>query len=132
MTFVGGLLFVLDQIDGEGVHLLEQFWHPGGFVEMLGSRLLRLPGGVFIALSDDSDSLEATNEYGWYSDALGSKVCRPLIRVAKEVSLPYRLATAFMFSPQERPDGLDVESSAEGIRLKCAGQRADFAASKRK
>jgi hypothetical protein len=116
-----GVLFVLDRFEGQGVHLLEQFWHPGGPVRLVNPRLLELPAGAFLSFAEGVTlHLEEGGDYGWYSDAPGRQTSRPLIRIELQTAFPAMLATAVQFS--DDPSPLRITHGPDGPTLQC-GER---------
>lgn len=133
MAWIEGSLFVLDyfQSDGDlpsqGVHRLEQLWHPAGPVRTAGPSAFELPGGVFLSVPETSSAhLEEGGDHGWYSPALGSKSSRPLIRVEREAGFPCSLAAAFVFPPSVRPAPLRTIPTPGGIALVLGDQQTKF------
>ncbi|MEO8099706.1 MAG: alginate lyase family protein [Acidobacteriota bacterium] len=132
MVWSGGVLFVLDRLEGQGSHQLEQFWHPAGDIQQHSPAILELPAKVFLCLplpqDRDTSSLhiEDGGDFGWYSSAPGSREGRPVIRVDLHSSLPCKIAAAFVFGPGIEPAPLTVNVAPDGVRLECGGRHADF------
>lgn len=77
------VLMICDRIDGPaGEHIVEQFWHTGGSVQLI------LPPGA-VAETDEG------GEYGWRSPGLGTKYPARCVRVVTRGSLPVVLWTVF-------------------------------------
>ena len=88
-------LVVVDEIEGPGgEHLIEQFWHPGGNAAAISPNCFRIAGdwqlGLDAALRAE---LSEGGEYGWRSEAFGSKTPAPAIRATSIARLPLRLET---------------------------------------
>jgi hypothetical protein len=85
------LLTILDLVEGEGEHEIEQFWHAGEAVTEIALGRWRI--GERAELTADPDAQCEVVE-GWRSDVLGSKRPAPVIRVWIRSALPVRLTTS--------------------------------------
>lgn len=99
------LLVVLDTLEGGGDaehevgHDVEQFWHAGEPISVLGAGRWRIGAGAELAVSSAGTVID-----GWRSDALGSKRPAQVIRVAARMPFPARLATAIRLGGGKAPD----------------------------
>jgi hypothetical protein len=83
------LLVVLDTLEGEGEHDVEQFWHVGEPITTLGPNRWRIGKSAELAVSGTGSVCD-----GWRSEVLGSKRPAQGIRVAGRMRFPARLAAA--------------------------------------
>jgi hypothetical protein len=82
---------ILDLVEGEGEHEIEQFWHAGEAIREIAPGRWRI--GECAELTADPDAQWEVVE-GWRSDVLGSKSPAPVIRVSIHSALPARLTTS--------------------------------------
>ena len=92
---------VVDEIEGPGGECpIEQFWHPAGPVDAVSPNCFRIAGhwrlGLDAALCAE---LSEGGEYGWRSEAFGSKTPSPVIRATITAGLPVRLETVLAGGP---------------------------------
>jgi hypothetical protein len=82
--FKPGLVVIVDDVEGSGQQLVEQFWHVGreGLLVFAALEPERIAGG----------------EYGWRSDAFGIKRPAPVLRLSQNAALPVRFATVLDLS----------------------------------
>ena len=116
------LLFILDDIDGGQIGA-EQFWHPGGPVEMLTPGCFRIAGAGTLVLALTSAELSEGGEFGWRSPALGLKHPAPLI-VCRQTGAPaVRFGAVLAFAAPAAPSALAIVSAGEDTRLTLTGAR---------
>jgi heparinase II/III-like protein len=113
-------LFVLDDIEGGQIGA-EQFWHPGGPVEMLTPACFRIAGAGTLVLALTSAELSEGGEFGWRSPALGSKRPAPLIVGRRTGAQAVRFGAVLAFSAPAAPSALAIVNAGEDIRLTLTG-----------
>jgi hypothetical protein len=106
-----GLVFIVDEVSGEGEHLVEQFWHAGGPVR-------ETAGGFEIGPAVLAVSAPAATRAGWRSPAFGMKVPAPVIAVSQTATLPVRLAAMIDVSGWNGASRISVlHADAQAIEL---------------
>ena len=94
------LLTILDVVEGEGEHEIEQFWHAGEPVSEIAPGRWRI--GECAELTVEPDARSEIVE-GWRSDVLGAKRPAPVIRVHIHSALPARLGTVLRLGGTSGP-----------------------------
>jgi len=112
------LLFILDEITGPaGDHQVEQFWHAGSPVRVLGPRQFQIGSRVRLFLAEPSlGQLTHGGEYGWRAPVFGRKEEAFVIRVAMKSPLPLRLEALLDFSGEGDPEDAWLWLSRENLR----------------
>jgi hypothetical protein len=91
-----GRLAVTDEVTGPpGVHVVEQFWHAGGSVSFVTAESIRIGQRVEVILPG-RPVLSSGGEFGWRSDAYGTKTEAEVIALRWETTLPWRAETVFL------------------------------------
>jgi hypothetical protein len=78
------LIHIVDEVDGDGEHTVERFWHAGGRVVELGGGRFRIGAKAVLAIG------AGTVEQGWRSPCFGVKETSAVIRETGKVTLPVR------------------------------------------
>ena len=117
------LLFVLDDIEG-GQLAVEQFWHPGGSVEMLTPACFRIAGAGTLVLGPAgiAGELSEAGEFGWRSPVMGVKQPAPLIVCHQTGEQTVRLGAVLAFSaPPVSISALEIVSAGEEVTMILSG-----------
>jgi hypothetical protein len=101
-----GLLLVVDDVTGSGMHLVEQFWHLGIDPVRLGEHAWRIGARTVLTIAAGSD---VELETGWRSPAFGVKQEAPVLRVRRQSEFPIRLAVAIDFSGRAQPSSMSID-----------------------
>lgn len=114
-------LVVVDEVSGSGggSHLLEQFWHCGAPVTSLAPGLFRIGDGARLAVPavEQVELIE-----GWLSEAPGSKVERPVVRVTRQQAFPAAMGALLQLRP-EADLRIEVTRREQGIHLSAGRDR---------
>ena len=102
LTFAkaAGLLTIVDLVEGEGEHDVEQFWHAGEPVAEIAPGHWQI-GPRAELTTDPGAQCELTE--GWRSDTLGSKRSAPVIRMWTRVTLPAQFNTTLRVKSADCP-----------------------------
>ena len=86
----GAVLVIRDVIDGNaGLHLVEQFWHPGERVEFKSPRCVRIGAKATLLTIQEVESVDA-----WRSRRFGTRVPAKSLAIRDRVLLPHVMWTA--------------------------------------
>lgn len=98
-------ILVLDHLEGQGDHLIEQFWHFGTEVEQRSSCCFQAGSKAVLAFDQTVEAkLSTGGEHGWASPALGVKIPAPVVIVECRTTLPASLATLIDLSGKAADD----------------------------
>ena len=117
------VLWILDEVEGQGEHFIEQFWHCGQEVAAVSPRCFRIGGDAILALGGDA-AAQSGGEHGWRSRALGQKEPSPVIVAARKAALPAVFATALVVAAE--PLALDLQKDGAGVRMRLSDGRAVY------
>ena len=120
------LLFILDDIvaDSGGSQIgAEQFWHPGGPVQMLTAACFCIAGAgtLVLALAGAEADLSEGGEFGWRSLAYGFKQPAPLIVCRRTGEHAVRFGAVLAFSAPAGSSALAMVSAGADVRLMLTG-----------
>ena len=93
------VVIIIDELTGDGAHLIEQFWHLGNYAELQRDRCARIGENAYLTVANGALELFEAEEHGWISDAPGTKRSAHVLRVKVEQTLPLTLATVLSFTP---------------------------------
>jgi Heparinase II/III-like protein/Heparinase II/III N-terminus len=111
-----GVLFVLDEITGpEGVHLVEQFWHPGEPITTHSPCCVEVGANTTLIFTKTPDLMN-----GWRSTVLYERRPTTMICVTQTGYLPLTMGSAIDFSGRTR-HSLRVVPSDRGVWLEISG-----------
>ena len=114
-----GLLFVLDDVEGPGEVLLEQFWHAGQEVTLLGAHACRIgPHAMLVFAPGGTVTCGRGGEHGWRSRVFGRREEAPFLCVSTRGLLPASLAAALALCPPETPGRLTLLREGGHCRLR--------------
>jgi len=115
------LLVVLDDVEGAGEMLVEQFWHAGQEVRPEGGNVYRLGGCARLMFpAPAAVSCEWGGEHGWRSRVFGTKEAAPVLRVEVRQAARVSLAAALAVRTGA-PAGVNLRVEGAGRRVWCAG-----------
>src|SRR3569833_627886 len=102
---------VLDRLEGEGEHLIEQFWHFGTDGEQRSPCCFQAGSTAVLAFEQSAQAkLSTGGEHGWTSPALGVKIPAPVVVVERRASLAVSLATLIDLSGKAHTPCLRVQA----------------------
>ncbi len=114
----GGTLFILDEVYGPpGIHLVEQFWHPGRPVAGCGARLFRIGESCVLTLAAGQPELSEGGANGWRSRVFAHRERAPVIQNSTRATLPVRWGAALDFCGNAGPLILDECETELHLRL---------------
>lgn len=122
--FKPDLIFVLDDISGEGVREVEQFWHAASPVRPDGRLAYLIGVAARLALEPGwYVCLEEGGRHGWRSRVYGVKEPSPVI-VARTLSpLPVSRAAVLEFAPAGPEPRIEVIRSPGRLEIRFSGAR---------
>ena len=119
------LIWIFDELSGpEGLHNIEQFWHPGEPVAALSDHTVMI--GASAALTLDSGlTLEISEggEYGWISNRLLHKDPASLLRASVSTNLPRVCLSVIDLRPPFTAATTAAEQTGDGWILNYRGNR---------
>jgi Heparinase II/III-like protein/Heparinase II/III N-terminus len=111
-----GLLFVLDELEGEGEHGWEQFWHAGlPVLPAPGGRCFLIGPRVRLILQE---GCQAAVNAGWRSTVFGQKKPIQVIGVTGRGALPVRLGALIDSRAKAAVPLLRVTDEKDGVRFR--------------
>jgi hypothetical protein len=112
------LFFVLDEIAGEGSHLLEQFWHVGSPAARICTGTFRI-GACALLILPTGDEIEfgEAGEHGWRSRALAQKAPAPFVRVSRNGTLPSRFGAVLDLSGRLGTNEYELLAPEGGVQF---------------
>lgn len=106
-------IFVLDRLEGQGEHGIEQFWHFGTEVRQCSPWCFLAGSKVLVAFEEGAaPRLFEGGDYGWISPVLGIKSPAPVVVVERRVPFPASLATLIDVS------GVEFSGKARTLRFR--------------
>jgi hypothetical protein len=119
------LIWIFDKISGpEGLHNIEQFWHPGEPLAALSDRTVMIGRGAALTL-DSGLKLETSEggEHGWISNRLLHKDPASLLRACASTNLPCVCLSVIDLRAPFKAAATAAQQTADGWILNYRGNR---------
>jgi hypothetical protein len=122
------LLFILDEIQGEGEHLVEQFWHPGETTEALSPQCFRIGTQARLVIAEQlAPELSVGGQHGWRSTTFGQRNPAPVVVASRRTPLPCFAAAALVAGEGNSPLTLNLSRGHSCFHCELQGDRATTA-----
>lgn len=122
-----GLIWIFDQISGpEGLHNIEQFWHPGEAAAALSDHTITIGKNAALALDAGlSMELSEGGDYGWVSNRFLHKESAALVRASTSAILPRVCLSVIDLQPPFEAATAEAKRSPGGWILEYRGRREE-------
>ncbi len=122
-----GLIWIFDQISGpEGLHNIEQFWHPGEAAAAVSDHTIAIGSNAALTLDAGlSVELSEGGDYGWVSNRFLHKESAALLRARASAILPRVCLSVIDLRPPFEAATAEAKQTADGWILEYRGRREE-------